>query len=536
MSLSKIILACDLGTTGIKTCIFEVGENHLELIDAEMASYPLQILENGGAEQEPELWWEAMCRTTTGLLKKTGLDPESISGISFCSQMQALVLIDRQGKTLRPAMIYMDQRAGIEMKKAMGHGLTIAGINIFKLLISIRETGAVSASVKDPVFRYLWVKANEPEIFQNVYRWLDAKEYLIGRMTGRWIMTEDSAFATLLYDTRKRSLGWSKKVCAMLDVNLNHLPEIMLSTDKVGPLSNEAAEKLGLHPGTPVFGGGGDASLIGIGAGAINPGDTHIYTGTSGWVSTVVEKQMIDLGTIVAAIIGANPSSFNYFAEMETAGKCLEWVRDNLALDLLGIYDKPSLYCESTEATYKNIYAHLTGLAAQVPAGSRGVIFTPWLHGNRCPFEDSKARGIFFNLGLETGKSEMIRAVIEGVCYHLRWMLEAQDRKITTSKTIRYAGGGALSETTCQVLADVTGRTVETIKEPQNAGSVGAALVAGLGLGVIDSFEAVKEIVKPSKVFKAQAINKPIYDRGFAVYKQLYRSNRKHFEKLNADK
>ena len=115
-------------------------------------------------------------------------------------------------------------------------------------------------------------------------------------------------------------------------------------------------------------------------------------------------------------------------------------------------------------------------------------------------------------------------------------MLEAQDRKITTSKAIRYAGGGALSETTCQVLADVTGRTVETIKEPQNAGAVGAALVAGLGLGVIDSFEAVKEIVKPSKVFKAQAINKPIYDRAFTVYKQLYRSNRKHFEKLNADK
>lgn len=535
ISTKVIILAFDVGTTGIKSCLFAVGPKTLELIDATEASYPLMILKNGGAEQQPEDWWQALHQSTTLLLSRNRLSPGKIGGITFCSQMQALVLVDQLGRALRPAMIYMDQRAGKEMKETIGDGIKVAGVNLVKLLISIRETGAVNASVKDPVWKYHWVKKNEPELFKKVFKWLDVKEYLIGRLTDSFLMTEDSAFAALLYDNRRRNHRWSVKVCKMLDVNLDHLPPIIRCTDQAGQVTKTAAAELGLVQGIPVFGGGGDASLIGIGAGAVHPGDTHIYTGTSGWVSTVVKKPIVDPSTMIAAIIGAQTDSYNYFAEMETAGKCLEWVKDHLALDLVGIYKNATLYCESPEAAYRNLYAHLTGLAEKVPAGSKGLIFTPWLHGNRCPFEDSRARGIFFNLSLETGKSEMIRAVIEGVCYHLRWMLEAQERKVKTGEKIRYIGGGALSETTCQILADITGKTVETVDQPQNTGAVGAAVVAGIGMGLIASFDELKEIIRPVKQFQPNQTNRSVYARNYSVYRKLYPTNKRLFSILNAN-
>ena len=527
------VITYDVGTTGIKSCLFAINRE-IELIDSEMATYELYILENGGAEQDPLEWWAAMCSTTRKLLARTGLAPQSIAGITFCSQMQGLVLVDREGKPLRRAMSYMDQRAVQELREGMSHGPQVAGVNIFKLLQSIRETGAVAASVKDPVWKYRWVRRNEPEIFSRVHKWLDVKEFLIHRCTDRLIMTRDSAFATLLYNIREGRQGWSKKICRITGVEMIHLPEIIESTDRVGGLSAAAAGELGLAPGTAVFGGGGDASLIGVGAGSVEPGDTHIYMGTSGWVSTVVERSIVDATAMIAAIVGAQPGRFNYFAEMETAGKCFEWVKDHLALDEIGIYLQKQAIHETKEAVYKSLYDYMSTVVEKTAPGSGGVIFTPWLHGNRCPFEDPLARGIFFNISLDTGKTELIRAVLEGICFHLRWMLEAQEKKVRCSPVVRFAGGGALSKTTCQILADVLGRKVETVESPQNVGAVGAAVVLAVGLGLIPSFAEAKKMIPASRSFAPNFKNKPVYDRNFEVFKGLYRSNKKGFARLNS--
>ena len=196
------------------------------------------------------------------------------------------------------AMSYMDQRSRRELKKGMANGLQVAGANVVKLARSLAITGAVSSSVKDPVWKYKWVEANEPENFARDYKWLDVKETLLCRCTGRFVMTEDSAYATLICDTRKGRVGWSREMCRMLGVRREHLAEIIKSTDVVGPLTEKAAAELGLAPGTPVFGGGGDASLIGVGAGCVRVGDTHVYCGTSGWVSTVLDRQELDTGAM----------------------------------------------------------------------------------------------------------------------------------------------------------------------------------------------------------------------------------------------
>ncbi len=531
--MSTYVIAYDVGTTGLKTCLFEIDKTIKPVTNA-YASYNLYMVENGGAEQDGDEWWEAMCTTTKELFTKTEVTPDKIAGISFCSQMQALVLVDKDGKTVRRPMSYMDQRAKEELKKYMAYGIQIAGANIVPLLKSLAETGAVSCSVKDPVYKYKWVENHEPENFKRAYKWLDVKDYLICRCTDEFKMTRDSAFATLLYGTKgKDKGGWSRTVSKIFDVKAELLPEIIDSTDVAGKVTAKAAQQLGLKEGTPVFGGGGDASLIGVGAGSGAVGDTHIYSGTSGWVGTVVDKQLVDTSAMIAAIVGADPESYNYFAEMETAGKCLEWVRDHLCLDEIGMFIEKKNITEGTEKEYTSLYDYMSEVINSVPAGSGGVIFTPWLHGNRCPFEDPNAAGIFFNVNIDTGKSQMLRAVIEGVCFHQRWMLEAEAKKVKTSDVIRFVGGGALSAVTCQILADVTGRIIETVNRPQDVGAVGAAAIMGIGLGIIKDIREVKKYVPAVKTYKPDKANKAVYDKNFEVFKTLYKNNKDSFKALN---
>ena len=525
------VLAYDIGTTGVKTCLFEIGST-ITLLAGDSEGYGLYIMEDGGAEQDADEWWAAMCHTTARLLTKTGTAPEQISGISFCSQMQGLVLTDRDGVPVHRPMSYMDQRATEEIRKGIAHGPQIAGANVFKLLKSLRITGAVSTSVKDPMWKYKWIEAHEPENFSRAYKWLDVKEYLIHRCTGRFVMTEDSAFATLLYDTRKKA--WSQSLCRTFGVRTEHLPDIIASSDQAGTLTAKAAAELGLTPGTPVFGGGGDASLIGVGAGCTSVGDTHIYCGTSGWVSTVTDRQLVDVSAMIAAIVGAQSGRYNYFAEMETAGKCLEWVRDHLALDEIGIYLEKKDITEGREAIARSLYDYMTETVAKAPAGSGGVLFTPWLHGNRCPFEDPTAAGMFFGIRLETGKTELIRAVLEGICYHLRWMLECEARKVKISDTIRFVGGGALSPVTSQILADITGHTIEVVESPQNVGSVGAAAIAAVGLGLIPDLDRVRSFIPVQSSYVPDRKAHAVYNHYYETFKKLYAANKKLFRSLSS--
>ena len=527
------ILSYDIGTTGVKTCLYEVGKT-IELTGSASEGYELYTLPGGGAEQHADEWWSSICKSTAALLKDTGIDPASIDGITFCSQMQGLVLVDDRGKPVRHPMSYMDQRASEEMKEGIGKGVKVAGMNVNKLVKSLLVTGAVSGSVKDPVWRYLWVKNHEPEKFAKVKCWLDVKEYVICRMTGEFIMTEDSAWSTFLYDTRKKTRGWSSEICELFGVDMKHLPTVIKTTDVAWYLRDEQAAELGLKAGTPVYGGGGDASLIGIGAGCVKAGETHIYCGTSGWVSTPVKRQIVDTDNMIAASVGAVPGLYNYFAEMETAGKSLEWVKDHLAKDEIGVYLNKEEITGSKEKVYTSLYDYMSEVIGSCPAGAGGVIFTPWLHGNRCPFEDHNSRGMFFNISLDTGKTEMLRAVTEGVCYHLRWMLECEDKRVKTSKTIRFVGGGALSPVTCRILADITGRTIETVEHPQNVGSAGAALTAAVGMGVIRSLDDAKRLIPVSAVYRPHSRDSKTYDRNYEVFKRLHKSNAKNFAMLNS--
>lgn len=539
--MSKYVITYDIGTTGIKTCLIEI-DKEMKILASATEGYGLYVDEEtgvkGGSEQDADEWWNAMCVTTKEVFKKCKkIKKEQIEGISFCSAMQGLVLVDKQGKCIRRPMTYMDQRAREEIKKGIAHGVQVAGAEVTKLLKYLRYTGAVSSSVKDPIWKYKWVEAHEPENFKRIYKWLDVKEYMILRCSGEFVMTNDSAFGTLLYDTRKGHEGWCKPICDMVGVNIEHMPVIKASTEKVGEVTAQAAKELGLAEGTAVYGGGGDASLIGVGAGATEIGDTHIYSGTSGWVGTVVPEQLVDAGAMMAAIVGANPETYNYFAELETSNKCVGWVKDHLALDEIGVFLKKYGHKkDDLEEESFNLYDYLEEVIERANPGSDGVVFTPWLHGNRCPFEDPNAAGMFFNIHLETGKTELIRAVVEGVCFHMRWMLERQEQKVAKykkSNAVRFCGGGALGAATCQILSDILQRDVEVVDSPQNIGAVGAAACIAVGTGMIPSMTDVKKLIPAKITYHPNKANKAVYDRNFEVFKNLYKCNKKNFEILN---
>lgn len=513
--MSMKVIAYDVGTTGLKTCLFEIsGEESVRFIAGEVDHYALHILANGGAEQDPDEWWKAMCRSTAKLLEKTGFTKEEIRGISFCSQMQTVVMVDEEGRALRPSMSCMDTRGAEPFAKVMTTGLRVEGLDIVKVLRFFKITGAVSASAKDPAWKYLWVREHEPEIYAKTYKWLDAKEYLTCRMTGSMTASRDVACATFLYDVKNRR--WSPELCKMLDVDIKHLPAICDSSDEVGKLLPKAADELNLAAGTPVISGGGDVSLCQVGAGCTCVGDVNVYSGTSGWVCTTVDRLHLDLGNIIAAIVGADPGKYIYVAESETAGKCMEWVKERLSMTPIAEFGQMFEYIRD------------------VPAGSNGVIFSPWMHGNRCPFEDPYARGVFFNVDVDSHGYDVIKSVIEGVCLHMRWMLEATESSFRTSPAVRFTGGSAMAPEVCQILADVLGRDVETVENPRLAGAMGAAALMAVSFGLIGDICEIKDIIKVDAIYHPNKANTAVYNKIYPVFQNIYRDNKKSFAALNA--
>lgn len=461
------IIIYDFGTSSVKTCLFNI-DSEIHVVANAKADYGIYLSEDGGAEQDTEEWWEAICSTTRALFDHSEVKPDEIEGIAFCSQMGGTVLVDENGNAVRRPMNYLDHKGVKEYKECMGSGIIkVSGCSLYKLGRNLMVNHAGSTSAEDAVWKYKWVENNEPEVFRNTYKWLDAGDYLVARCTGRIVRTVDSAFATFLYDTRKGKEGWNKGLLKMYKIDPKHMPDLIECTDLVGGLTEKAANDLGLVKGIPVFGGGGDITFVNIGAGCTRPGDTHIYVGTSGWVSTYLDYQTVDINAMIAGLLSVKRGYYNYSAELKTAGKCFEWAMDHLADEV-----------------------------SKVPPGANGVIFTPWLHGNRSPFEDSRAGGMFFNLRIKNGKRDMIRAVLEGICYHLRWHLECIVKKVKTSDPIRFVGGGALSPVTCQMLADITGRTIETVDHSQEVGAIGTALVVAAGIKGVDVLEFSRQLVK----------------------------------------
>ncbi len=521
----KYIVAHDLGTSSDKAILVSV---YGKIIATERYGYSLQQPQPGFAEQDPWDWWRAVCTTTKSVINIAGVDPGNIAGITFCSLMQCLVPVDVEGQNLCPAITWLDNRAADIMREKLWTFPRVQGYNIFKLLKFLRITGGTPGQAgKDQIARILWLKNNHPQVLQNLYKFLDAKDFIIYHLTGNFVTSVDLAVIWWLLDTRKNKNQWHQDLCNYAGISTDQLPEVKNSSDIAGTVTAKAAAETGLLPGTPVINGAGDMTAAAIGSGAINEGEMHINIGTSGWVAAHYPNRKIDISHYAGCIGSAIPEKYYLaMAHQETSGLCLEWLKNNI------LYHTDQLI---EEEQVPGIYQLLDQQAGKSTPGANGVIFTPWLYGERCPLDDDFIRAGLYNLTLQTSRSDIIRAVLEGVAFNARWAMHILEKMYYPVNELNIIGGGAKSDLWCQIMADILNRDINRMEDAQNAGAKGMALLASKSLRYLNSYDQVKEHIPIQQTFKPDPVNRQLYDRLFTKFKQIYSNNRGWYRSMNRD-
>ena len=502
----KYIIAHDVGTSGNKAVLVDTEGN---IQASAFQPYPVHYPRPDWAEQEPEDWWNAITVTTRQVVEQSGVAPRDVLAMVYTTQMLGIVPMGADGQPLRPAIIWLDGRAPRQAERIMRKFL---GRRVFAAVAGAELSG------KDGLPKLLWLKENEPEVYSGMTCFLDVNGYLTYRATGKMVF-EWSCASAIGFDLKKKD--WLRGIMRYMGLDLDKFPPLVRSVDKVGGLTVEAARDCGLLEGTPIFGGVGDAQGASVGSGAVGEGEGHIYLGTSGWVGVVTEKTPTGHHGI-ATIQSADPNKAFLFAEMETAGACLKWIADQFYRH------------EQADPTIPNVYALMDRDVESIPPGSNYLVATPWMYGERAPIADTWVRSTFFNLSADHTREHLLRAVYEGVAYNLRWIIEIVEQTFGFPlPTLRVIGGGARGRPWMQIIADVTGRSVETVAQPQEAGAVGAALTAAIGLGLYPDFEALKDIVRVEREFEPQECNAEVYDVLYGAYRRIYDSLRDLYRDVN---
>ncbi len=519
------ILVHDLGTSSNKAVLLTTGG---EYVNACQQEYPLYYLTHDQVEQEPGDWYRAVCRSSKKVMQQAGVRANEIIGMTFSAQAQTLLPIDRQGIPLMRAMSWLDTRAADIMREKLWKPPRIIGYNPFYLLQFIIITGGSPGQTgKDPIGKILWLQKHCPEIFSKTWKFIEAKDYLTYKLTGKLVKSIDQAVVWWLLDTRKNRNVWHPKLCRLAGITPDHLPTLKASASIAGHLNRRAAQETGLLPGTPLITGAGDLSSAAVGAGAVEEGDLCVRLGTSGGVTGHYRKRKIDLPHYTGCIGSTWPRDYHLgIAHQETAGACLEWLKNNV------LYYRKQLQEESKA---KDLYPILDQLAAKAPPGSKGLIFTPWMFGERSPLDDDHVRAGMYNLSLHHKREDLIRAMFEGVALNTRWALETLENLYWPVDKVRIIGGGASSQLWCQIVADVTDHTILQIDNPHYANAIGAGLLASLTLGYIDSFAEIKNHIRIQNTFEPNPKQRILYDRQFKAFKKLYKQNKKWFSRMNRD-
>ena len=486
----KYLVAHDLGTSGVKAAMTDLTGR---VVASAESRYGVYYSSDGGAEQDAEEWWQGIINTTHEMLKKAGVDPKLVVGMSMDAQMAGTVPVDKDGKPLRRVLNWLDSRAEKEAE------------------ILVERTGLPFITGKAPSAKVFWIKRNEPEIFAKTYKMLDCKDLMQFRMTG--VYGTDYSCALALTYFNPFTMEYWPEVLEAMEISVDMLPTLMPSTQVVGNLTEAAAKELGLVAGIPVVSGGGDVPCAVIGSGAISPGRSHIYLGTSAWFMTMVKEFVMDAEGVFCGM-GCDPETYGLGGEMDNAGGCIKWFQANL----IGKEDE-----EAAEKAGWNILKYMDHKAAEVPPGAEGLLFLPWLWGERAPVDDDNVRGGFANLSLNQGKWHMMRAVLEGTGHHLRWIFEAIEKAGFPQPEANVIGGGAVSPIWLQILADTTGRKLYQVEGPLDACARGAAMTAAVGLGYYKDFSEVEKVIKLTGAeFTPNPKLKPLYDQAYANFRSLY--------------
>lgn len=519
----KYILAIDLGTSGPKTALVSTSG---EVIDFEFEGIELLILPNGGAEQRPEQWWQAIRNTAKRVLEKKWVAVEDIVCVSCTTQWSGTVAVDQGGHALANAIIWMDTRGSRYIEQITDGLIKVEGYDIRKLRRWIRLTGGVPGHAgKDPIAHILFLKNEFPEIYHQAYKFLEPKDYINLQFTGQFAASFDSI--TLHWVTDNRNLAkvdYDDQLIRMSGVEREKFPDLKPAVDILGPLKKEVAQELGLHENVPVIMGTPDIPSATIGSGAVRDFEGHLYVGTSSWITCHVPFKKTDLFHNMASLPSAIPGRYFVANEQETAGACLNFLKDNI------LYHKDPLLHQSE---LPDVYKIFDEIAQSTPAGSDNVIFMPWLYGERTPIDNDTVRSGIFNLSLGTTRKHLVRAIFEGVAYNSRWLLGYVEKFIKRRlDPIHIIGGGANSNVWCQIFADVFNRTIKQVKEPIQANVRGAAFLASLSLGYL-TIDDIPDRVQIADTYQPDPKNRKIYDALYREFLNLYKHNKKIYKRLN---
>jgi xylulokinase len=496
------VLAIDLGTSGAKVGLVTTAGAVREVA---FEPVPLQLRAGGGAEQRPGDWWTA----TVTAARRLPLDREAVRAVAVTGQWAGTVPVDEHGEPLSDAIIWMDSRGAQEAHRLAGGRVRVAGYGPRKLVRWVRRTGGAPAlSGRDPLGHILWLRARRPDVYRAAARFVEPVDWLGAKLSGRLATTGPTATLHWVTDTRDVTrVRYDHQLIALAGLRPEQLPELLPANAVLGPLTPAAQRELGLPQPVPVVAGTPDTMSAAVGSGAVADHAPHLYVGTSSWLSCHVPYKRTDPLRSVASLPSALPGRWLVSCEQETAGASVELLRDLLA---------PGAG-----------FAEIDGLAAAAPPGSHGTLFTPWLNGERTPVDDHVVRGGLHNLTLGTRREDVARAVLEGVALNARWMQQAVERFCRRRlEPIAFVGGGARSALWAQIMADVLGRTVHRMAEPESANLRGAAALAGLGLGDL----TVADLHGRAPVageHRPQASTAGVYDELFAAFRVSYRASRR---------
>jgi len=491
-------MGIDVGTTGTRVVIVR-PDGHV--VGAATGDHePMHMPRPGWAEQRPEDWWQASLIAIRAALSEAGLQGSDIAAVGFSGQMHGVVLLDKAFTVLRPSLIWCDQRS-----QAQCDWITekVGRQQLIQLVSNPALTGFSAPKL-------LWVRDNEPQVFERAAHFLLPKDFVRFRMTGEFATDVSDASGTLLFDVTNRR--WSREMLGALEIDASLLPRAYESPEITGEITRETAVLTGLAAGTPVVGGAGDQAASAVGNGIVLPGLTSATLGTSGVIFAYTESPRLDPQGRIHTFCHAVPGKWHVMGVTQGAGLSLRWFRDQFA-------PSETWYARNTDA---DPYELLIRQAERVPPGSDGLLWLPYLMGERTPHLDALARGMWFGLTAAHTRGHMIRSILEGVAFSLRDSLEIFKEIGIPVEQIRASGGGSRSFLWRQIQADIFGKELVTLRTSEGS-ALGAALLAGVGA---KNYNSVEESARQAIEFKERLAPRPeniaIYDRYYQVYRNLY--------------
>jgi len=493
----KHLLGIDLGTTSLKVSLFTDGGMW---VDSQSREYPIQIPQPGFAEQDPQDWWDALVSASQALRQMHPEKFDQIAGIGICGQMHTQVYLDREENILRPAITWMDQRSAPIVERFKNDPAS-------RKLIFDSTSNDVSTTYT--ALHIKWVQENQPEIWSKVEHILLAKDYLKYRLTGRMVTDFADASGTLLFDVQKES--WSSAAFDFFGIPRRMFPEVLPSDEIIGKVTPEASGLVGIKAGTPMVNGSSDNSASALGAGMALPGQVTLIIGTAGVITVCSDHPLVDTQNRTLCWHYCLQDRWATLGIMQTAGESLEWFKN--AFD----------HAEDPAASSGDIFNRYNELIADVPDGSNGLIFLPYLNGERTPYWDSNARGVFFGVNLKTKKADFVKAVMEGVSYALRNNIETVESLGIHINEVRAVGGGLKSRVWLEVLGKILRKPVATVSIRDTA-NLGNILLCGKALGIFSSYEeTVNKIVAVDQTVHYPA-GSDIYEKQYPLFLELYQT------------